>query len=1061
MGKKKRKKKPIRKTHKTVSTVHSKAVNVQPRFTVAMATYNRAQWLPSAIESVLSQSFSDFEYVIVDDGSTDNTAEVIRGYKDTRIRYIQKPNNEGRPATRNRVVAESSGEYILWMADDDRLAPDILARYHEVLIADPSIDVLYGNLAVFSEEFEQSESAYEPVDWSVRSLDFVGAKLSGSVLPDPGTATRLSIVKSESGPYDLEFLRAQDYELWSRVAHKINVKKVDDIIYFYRQHTGSASFGDFVDTTFESKVIRAHRARHIGSVLAPQFDWNYETHATARLNLIVAESLNEYRDGYNALRFACAIPQWYCEPLVLKQVVLALSIQGRLDDAERVTQRAIIDLPYMTGTFTQWQSTIDGLRSFAQETEATLSQGIEEERLNLLQTLVNEWGWTYDLARVFAHLNRQGGDLKKAALAFCYAARLNLEDEACAQALRELAPQVSLSRGKIDLQRMRERIQETHVELGHHITLEPQMSTGRISILDLVNKTPQPLLDALSGQPVGTYEIVGFYKPDSTHEHVVSCPDVEGLQTRLAALSQAATGDWVVLADEGLKVYPHWSVSVLSGADFSDVGLQFCAQHEPDPESDGAFLSLRSMTPVRSVYAGQAVPMHRFAVAAHHFRAQLADIGPSRLNNLSVYRLYYASHWLNTAGAYHHVGATQLFQGVSPDYEAAALAAYFCSHQKSVLFDREVRRAQNALLSPHQQHFQDSGRVTVAVLSGGHSSCTQQVLRALFRDTYAPAKALVLCNAPSDELLDDLRSARDEFGELSAIVNHRAVADTKLFNQALTRMGAENIVLLDPSVNLTSQWLSRLLWRAKQTDNLGILCVQFGDDTALDFRCCLVTKQALTSVGGLSLSTDLSTALADFAKRVQMAGLVVEQTQAFGLGLGERDHSTPLSSATDIEPRRLGDASETLYYEYAPEPGFLPDAPPVTLLEARDRRVLVYPPWTDTGEMRRLIETLKPLSEWTIYLRCAELEGVDYQAKLLSHLDAGGAASLDDLDVQLVDVILAPDREAGLFTAVDLIYADQTWSASADVAKRAIDCGTTLVETPLALHAEADSLTPT
>ena len=97
-----------------------------PRFTVAMATYNRAEGWAPRIQSVLQQSFEDFEYVIVDDGSTD-TASVVRSFSDPRIKFVQKPVNEGRPATRNRVVAESTGEYILWMADDDQLAPGILA----------------------------------------------------------------------------------------------------------------------------------------------------------------------------------------------------------------------------------------------------------------------------------------------------------------------------------------------------------------------------------------------------------------------------------------------------------------------------------------------------------------------------------------------------------------------------------------------------------------------------------------------------------------------------------------------------------------------------------------------------------------------------------------------------------------------------------------------------------------------------------------------------------------------------------------------------------------------
>ena len=93
MGKKKRKKKSGRQTVQTGSDVQVTPNETRPRFTIGMATYNRAQWLAPAIESVLSQSYTDFEYVIVDDGSTDNTAEVVAGYQDPRIRYFQKPIN--------------------------------------------------------------------------------------------------------------------------------------------------------------------------------------------------------------------------------------------------------------------------------------------------------------------------------------------------------------------------------------------------------------------------------------------------------------------------------------------------------------------------------------------------------------------------------------------------------------------------------------------------------------------------------------------------------------------------------------------------------------------------------------------------------------------------------------------------------------------------------------------------------------------------------------------------------------------------------------------------------
>ena len=1062
MGKKRHKKKPIRKTAKATQKpdgVASTPANQQPRFTVAMATYNRAQWLPSAVESVLTQSFTDFEYVIVDDGSTDNTSEIIRSYDDPRIRYFQKPLNEGRPATRNRVVAEAKGAYILWMADDDRLAPEILSRYHRLLVDDPSVDVVYGNLAVFSEEPDQVESAYEPVDWSTRALEFVGSKLSGSVLPDPGTATRLSLIKQEDGPYDLEFLRAQDYELWSRIAHKIKVKKLDEIIYFYRQHAGSASFGDFVDTTFESKIIRAHRARHPGTILAPQFDWQYTSHATARLNLLIATHLNEYRDGYNALRFACALPQWHCEPLVLKQVVMALTIQGRLDEAERVVKRALSEVPKLSQIFGEWLATIGRLRSFADMTCASLEAGLQPAQFEELQTLVKQWGWTYDLARVFAHLNQYAGDLKKASLAFCYAARLNLSDVECATALQSIAPSVQLSRGKIDLSNMRARILEQHVELGAVDVFENKGVSGKISVLDLHHGEPDTIIDALIHQPEGTYEIIGFYREAHADPRVVSCGEPTDGSAPLAVLSKAASGNWIVVADEKFDVYPHWATSILGANQASSYDVQFCAQHEPDPDDEEGLLTLRSMIPIRLVYGGHGVPTHRFAVSRDGMATFLKDTVSDVPSSSAAFRLHYAAYWLANQSGLHHVGATQFHAGFNPNYELEHLLEFFRKHHKHVLFDREIRRAQNRILDIHRRNFQDSGRVHVAILPGQDDASTLAQIRSLYAHTYAPAKAILVCNTPSETSLSAFRNAKSVYGELGAVINHRCVSHTKLINQAFTRMGAECMVLLDPNVKLAPHWLSYLLWFANQYQDLGVLSVQIEDAKALDMRCCLVTREAINRVGGLALQRPLSEAISDFLARVKASGLRVEQTSAPSLGFESLDESTPLFDQHHLQLSTQVSQEEALFCEYVPEPGFLPDTQPVQILDSKSRRMLAYPPWDEPTQMSALLGVLSELNGWSIYLRCPNLEAEAHRLRLLEMVDVRSSAALADCDIQLVDTIIAPDREAGLFTAVDLVYADETWAQSQIALKRAFDCGTPVACSKRELFAAAKALT--
>lgn len=100
----------------------------EPRFTVVLNTYNRADVLPRAVASVLAQSEHDFELVVVDDGSTDGTAEVVAGFDDARVRYIRRDNG-GLAAARNTGIAEARGTYVTFLDDDDEATPRWLDRF--------------------------------------------------------------------------------------------------------------------------------------------------------------------------------------------------------------------------------------------------------------------------------------------------------------------------------------------------------------------------------------------------------------------------------------------------------------------------------------------------------------------------------------------------------------------------------------------------------------------------------------------------------------------------------------------------------------------------------------------------------------------------------------------------------------------------------------------------------------------------------------------------------------------------------------------------------------------
>ena len=117
---------------------------------VITPTYNRAEYLGNSIESVLSQTYSDFELIIVDDNPNESearkkTEEVIKKYSDPRIRYIRNPMNIGGAAARNRGIDEARGEYIAFLDDDDMYLPDRLdAQYKQMVENDWDVCVMDG-----------------------------------------------------------------------------------------------------------------------------------------------------------------------------------------------------------------------------------------------------------------------------------------------------------------------------------------------------------------------------------------------------------------------------------------------------------------------------------------------------------------------------------------------------------------------------------------------------------------------------------------------------------------------------------------------------------------------------------------------------------------------------------------------------------------------------------------------------------------------------------------------------------------------------------------------------
>ena len=128
---------------------------MRPFFSVIICAFDRAGLLPRALDSLLAQSEQDWEAVVVDDGSTDATPEVVQNYadRDPRIRLVQHAENRGVSAARNTGIENSSGLFVTFLDSDDEYAPDHLASRHAMLLDNDSVRLLHGGVKIIGDPF--------------------------------------------------------------------------------------------------------------------------------------------------------------------------------------------------------------------------------------------------------------------------------------------------------------------------------------------------------------------------------------------------------------------------------------------------------------------------------------------------------------------------------------------------------------------------------------------------------------------------------------------------------------------------------------------------------------------------------------------------------------------------------------------------------------------------------------------------------------------------------------------------------------------------------------------
>jgi glycosyltransferase involved in cell wall biosynthesis len=185
------------------------------KVSVIILTYNRARYLRRAVRSVLSQTYQDFEVVVVDDASTDETPEVVRGFQDPRIRYFRHDTNRGESGSRNTGIQYSVGEYVAFLDDDDAWLPQKLAMQVKLLDTSP-IEVG----AVYTSFFE-IEADTEKVlgSWIAQKRGNVLRELTQqNWIGVPSTVVLRRRCFDSVGLFDEQIVFGPDYDMWIRIA---------------------------------------------------------------------------------------------------------------------------------------------------------------------------------------------------------------------------------------------------------------------------------------------------------------------------------------------------------------------------------------------------------------------------------------------------------------------------------------------------------------------------------------------------------------------------------------------------------------------------------------------------------------------------------------------------------------------------------------------------------------------------------------------------------------------------------------------------------------------------
>ena len=207
-----------------------------PKVSVVMPAYNAEKYIGEAIDSILNQTFTDFEFIIIDDGSSDRTADIVKSYTDPRIRLLVNERNSGIVVSLNRGLQNATGKYIARMDSDDFSRSDRIKKQVDFLDNHPEVIALGTSFSTFGEGIKSRQVKCE-ADARKAKVELIFSPC----MAHPTAMIRKNILDNYGIKYNEAYVGTEDYALWWELAKYGDIKYLIEDLFKYRIHKSQVS----------------------------------------------------------------------------------------------------------------------------------------------------------------------------------------------------------------------------------------------------------------------------------------------------------------------------------------------------------------------------------------------------------------------------------------------------------------------------------------------------------------------------------------------------------------------------------------------------------------------------------------------------------------------------------------------------------------------------------------------------------------------------------------------------------------------------------------------------